>query len=201
MTSRRWRCERGGRVAVVPGVGAVSGCDTRPRGCVRQRAAHRRSAGRGSRRRWRGVRWLRRELARTVGDVPTMYHAIGKQREQQGTTGTCKPAEQDKMASTRKNASIWLRAHNPKVVGSNPTPATNWKARNHGFPGLRRCRALLRVYRVDLPARLCVVRREQGVCGRVAGRRSTGGAIGQAVAMRSAKRAAASALMPGRRCW
>ena len=43
-----------------------------------------------SRRRWRGVRWRRRELPRTVGDVPTMYHAIGKQRGTAGNKGDLK---------------------------------------------------------------------------------------------------------------
>ena len=37
------------------------------------------------------------------------------------------------------SSSVARRAHNPKVAGSNPAPATNWKARKHdAFPGLLR---------------------------------------------------------------
>src|SRR4051812_24923890 len=34
-----------------------------------------------------------------------------------------------KWASTRENASDWARAHNPKVVGSNPAPTTSLRRR------------------------------------------------------------------------
>ena len=43
------------------------------------------------------------------------------------------------------SSSVARRAHNPKVAGSNPAPATNEKARKHMFPGLRRFRRVAEI--------------------------------------------------------
>ena len=45
-------------------------------------------------------------------------------------------------------------AHNPKVAGSNPAPATRWKARKQCVCGLSAFSGEVGVYRVDLPLRV-----------------------------------------------
>ena len=102
-------------------------------------AVHRRCrlAGyRGPRRADRGLnhlgesrrgRALRSRLDSDLADVPTMYHANGKQRGTPGSSGhLTKQPDQEKMAVYQGERLVGC-AHNPKVVGSSPIPATNVK--------------------------------------------------------------------------
>jgi hypothetical protein len=56
-----------------------------------------------------------------AADVPTMYHASGKQRGTEGNSGHLKTAPDHVLSgSTRKSSKGWQRAHNPKVVDTRP---------------------------------------------------------------------------------
>jgi hypothetical protein len=78
------------------------------------------------------------EWWRTGGlHVPTMYQDSGKRRGTRGTRGiSATGAEQGGCRSGRGAGNPDHIAHNPKVVGSNPTPATKESpGRSQGLPG------------------------------------------------------------------
>ncbi len=131
-TSAASRCRGGGREARRAGGGvcAVHGCDV-PDGDVSATVCPillRAGWGpTGDNLGGRGVMAGRSggDVRGLAGDVPTMYHAIGKQQGTAGNSGHLKP---DRGVGTiwplPGRASFWRRAHNPKVAGSNPAPAT-----------------------------------------------------------------------------
>ncbi len=71
--------------------------------------------------------------ARSGRDVPTMYHALGKQRGVAVSTGQSKTGlDLAKQLSPGRTRIRDRGPHNPKVAGSNPAPATNARKQLRG---------------------------------------------------------------------
>jgi hypothetical protein len=68
-------------------------------------------------------------------DVPTMYPDSGKQQDPRGSSGEHPRLLSRLNAPDQQERNRRIRAHNPKVVGSNPTPATNLEARDDCVSG------------------------------------------------------------------